>query len=418
MTDLSIHSSAYHLHALGHAAETAQPARMPNEIVEMSEFNLRAGIHQLMRNYHFGQKMIPLTQRRLSSAFGSSHTSSESTKNAHSLIGDLEVAATQVIEDLQRNERSEMEARLIASYDVLERHTLLRAVKNQLSSKNLSQEEEGRLNGILDEMLDDLMKTDGDAIRAGLRDAQALEQAIGTMEEFERKSGNTRIPGTLPALRALYEAKRSTGVEGALTPLVLANILLDKFGSENFSNALLTLRTRMAAGLRTEHARNTGPRLWLSLSDAASFNAVQSVFFIAGDFRRNLSERAGITPSGSQAETALVLLALPDTGGQAEAIAAKITRQKQMGTLQRIQVFMLLRYAVESLSLSLWDSRGLQQRLLLLDELRVAVFAVSDKLVRPPSEEKELERQLRDEHDRKRRRKHNGEEEDEEGSAK
>ena len=414
LSPLSPYLSAQTPQAFGLGGVTAQPAKMPNELVEMSEFNQRAGVHQLLRNYYLSQRMVPLSQRRLSGAL---RRASESAKNTISISGELESVAGKVIEDLQNSGRSELEARLTASYDVLERHTLLRAAMSQLSDKDLSSEEEDRLKGTLEEMLDQLMKTDGDAIREGLKGAEAFEITLEAMEEFEQKNGETHVPNTLSALRSLYNNKsgRSGGMEEPLAPLALAKELLSRFGPENFSSSLLTLRSRMAVDLRSARAIDTGPRLWLSLSDAASFNALQSCFAIAGDFRRNLSERAAITPGGNQVDTALVLLALPGSSEQAERLANKMIVQKQMKPLQRIQMFMLIRHAVESLSISMWDPRLFQQRQALLTDLRAATFAISDKLVRSVSREKELEQQLREERDRKRKRNRNGEEEEEEG---
>ncbi len=413
LSPLSPYLSAQTPQAFGLGGVTAQPAKMPNELVEMSEFNQRAGVHQLLRNYYLSQRMVPLSQRRLSGAL---RRASESAKNTISISGELESVAGKVIEDLQNSGRSELEARLTASYDVLERHTLLRAAMSQLSDKDLSSEEEDRLKGTLEEMLDQLMKTDGDAIREGLKGAEAFEITLEAMEEFEQKNGETHVPNTLSALRSLYNNKsgRSGGMEEPLAPLALAKELLSRFGPENFSSSLLTLRSRMAVDLRSARAIDTGPRLWLSLSDAASFNALQSCFAIAGDFRRNLSERAAITPGGNQVDTALVLLALPGSSEQAERLANKMIVQKQMKPLQRIQMFMLIRHAVESLSISMWDPRLFQQRQALLTDLRAATFAISDKLVRSVSREKELEQQLREERDRKRKRNRNGEEEEEE----
>lgn len=413
LSPLSPYVSAQTPHAFGLGGVTAQPAKMPNELVEMSEFNQRAGVHQLLRNYYLSQRMVPLSQRRLSGAL---QRPNEAAKNTISLNGELESVAGKVIEDLQNSGRSELEARLTASYDVLERHTLLRAAKSQLSDKDLSPEEKERLNGTLEEMLDQLMKTDGDAIREGLKGTEAFEITLEAMEEFEQKNGEMHVPNTLSALRSLYNNKsgRSGGMEEPLAPLALAKELLSRFGPENFSSSLLTLRSRMAVDLRSARAIDTGPRLWLSLSDAASFNALQSCFAIAGDFRRNLSERAAITPGGNQVDTALVLLALPGSSEQAERLANKMIVQKQMKPLQRIQMFMLIRHAVESLSISMWDPRLFQQRQALLTDLRAATFAISDKLVRSVSREKELEQQLREERDRKRKRNRNGEEEEEE----
>ena len=123
-----------------------------------------------------------------------------------------------------------MEARLTASYDVLERHTLLRAAMSQLSDKDLSSEEEDRLKGTLEEMLDQLMKTDGDAIREGLKGAEAFEITLEAMEEFEQKNGETHVPNTLSALRSLYNNKsgRSGGMEEPLAPLVAARRANDR----------------------------------------------------------------------------------------------------------------------------------------------------------------------------------------------
>ena len=369
------------------------PGHVPDEMVEMTQFNHRAGIHQQFRHRH-DQRAIPLAKRRRGSS--TSSISPGDTKNADTLTGELESAADKVIDDLQRIDRSELEGRLTAAYDPLQRHTLLRAAQQRLRKRNFSKEEESRFERNLQGMIDDLMARDGDAINGGLKSAKELEDAIGLMEHGQKEN---QAPATLTQLRSLYGAGGNGQKEAPVTPLGLTQGLLAKFGPDNFMNALSTLRSRMAKDFRKDldspRKSDPIPRLWLSLSDATSFNAVQSCYAISGDLRRSLSTNARVVPGGKQTDTMLTLLSLPDSGGNAESFATKIVpNQKEVDPYRRHRMFTVLREWVNEMPGSLWEQRN-QQRSVLMEDLKNAACVIGDGLPQSGTKEMQFERKLR-----------------------
>lgn len=362
---------------------------VPDEMLEMAQFNHRAGIHQQMR-HHAHQRSIPLNQRRRKNSLSS--VGPGETKNADTLSGELESTADKVIDELREISRAEMEGRLTASYDPLQRHTLLRAAQQKLHKRKFSDEEKNRLDHSLQGMIDDLMARDGKVINDGLKSAKDFEDALGLMEHGQKEK---QAPATLTELRGLYGARGNDQKEGPVTPLGLTEGLLAKYGPDNFMNALGTLRSKMAKDLRSPRKNEPVPRLWLSLSDATSFNAVQSCYAVSGDLRRKLSEESRLSPAGKQTDTMLTLLHLPNRGESAESFANKIVPDQKEGTpLARSRMFMLLRQSVDQMPNSMWEQRT-QQRNVLMDDLKSAACVIGDGLPQSSSKDLQFERKLR-----------------------
>jgi hypothetical protein len=180
-----------------------------------------------------------------------------------------------------------------------------------------------------------------------------------------------------------------------LTPMGLAKSLMDRFGADNFIGALGGLRSKMAAEFRTRPADRAGPRLWLSLTDAASFNVVQSSFALAGDLRRDLSEQAKLVGKASQAETALALLGATEQGrGRADTLVGQIADSKALTELQQMHLYRLTGQAVEKMPMTAWPKDS-AQRMNLLGELRTLVSDLCEKMPRAATTEAQLEQKMR-----------------------
>ena len=365
------------------------------DITGLAEFNERAGVRHRQHGQHAG---LALQQRRLLPA--PRRPPSRPAQNAGSAAGaggvdDLHAAGTDVIDALRRGGKSELEDMLAGEYDALERHALLRNARAQVDAGDLSETEKDALKNSLNGMMSDLMDTHGDVIRMGLKDAGRFEAAVDDMDALSQAADGNRDPDSLRTLRALYGAKGQGRHDAALTPLALAKTLQDKFGVASFSRALDDLRSKMARDFRANPAI-AGPRLWLSLSDAASFNAVQSGFAIAGELRRDLSERAGILLAPDQAATAMALLGVAELGvTRGDAFIWHLVDSKNSPLLKRMQLYVLVRQAVEKLPIALWQAEALPQRMKLLDELRALAVALSGEEPYPVADEAALQRQLR-----------------------
>jgi len=387
------------------AANAAISASHAGATTGLAEFNTRAGVQPRQHGHHVHHVHVSLRHRRLTAAPSRRNESSKQASRSaesHHDTDHLRAAGLNVVDALQHGDRAALTARLVAEYDVLERHALLRDARSQVDQRDLSESEKDHLKNGLNEMMSDLMDTHGDVIRAGLKNASQFETALGEMDALSSAANENHDPDSLHELRLLYGAKGTGKLDAPLTPLALAKSLQDKFGVDNFCVALGDLRSKMAADLRANPPGSAGPRLWLSLSDAAAFNAVQTGFAIAGDLRRNLSERAGITLALNQAATAMALLGVAELGvARGDAFVAYLVDSKDSPLLRRAQLYMLVRQAVEQLSTTLWRPEMLPQRMKLLDELRTLAFTLPGAAPECDTDGKELEQLLRNQVSRK-----------------
>lgn len=366
--------------------EEATPHR-PIEITHLSEFHQRAGV--LHRpppvSKTLQDRMANARQRTIARLPAAPRGATHRGENAQ-----LRAAAIDLVEALHGGEQTLVEERLAAQYDPLERHTLLRSARDEIEASTLGADEKDRLTAQLNGMIADLMDEHGDQVRAGLRDMQAFESALDTMHGLAEADGKQSDANTPDALRKLY-GKAEGGKLEPFTPLALMQSLQNKFGAENVGTALAELRSKMSAGLRSREA--TGPRLWLSLSDAACFNAIQSGIAIAAELRRMLSERAHLVAKAGDTATAVALLEAAGAGCAAEALADRIIERNGLAALQLMQMYMLTRQALERLAITAWQDEAYRRDL--LEKLRELACGASSRQPSPHSKEEQLEARLR-----------------------
>lgn len=385
--------------ALSHAAVTTAQAQTPTAAHRsdrgLAEFNDLVGLKP--RGHHnpvtLKQGLVQprtarLQQRRTANA---SPLDAAADTDEH-----LHAASSDVLGALRSGGRSGLEERLSDSYDPLERHALLEYTRAKVDESDFSEAEKNRLKKDLDGMLAELDGKHGDEIGIGQKNKVAFESALGEMNALSAGSHAHDHAGSLTQLRALYGSRGNGKTEMGLTPMGLAKSLIDKFGAGNFIGALGGLRSKMASDFRNKPADRAGPRLWLSLTDAASFNVVQSSFALAGDLRRDLSERAKVVGKGTQAETAVALLGVTEQGrGRADPLLSQIADIKTLDEKQKMQLFALTRQAVEKMPMTAWPKDVPAQRMNLLDELRTLGVNVCDKMPRTATSAEQLEQKMR-----------------------
>ncbi|WP_211474743.1 hypothetical protein [Collimonas humicola] len=402
------------------AADASNQANLASQadalaMTELAEFNERAGVPHGGHHHHahvslHHRRLTTIPRRRTSSTAQNSGTGGHAGD-----VDDLHAAGQELLQALRRGDREQASDMLAGDYDALERHALLRDARSQIDSGDLSEAEKDQLKDDLNGMLSDLMDSHGDVIRTGLKDAGGFESALGEMDALAKANNENHDPDTLRSLRSQYGAKGEGRLDAPLTPMALAKSLQKKFGMDNFSQALGDLRGKMSLDFRVNPAKSAGPRLWLSLSDAAAFNAVQSSFAIAGDLRRDLSERAGITLKLNQAGTAVALLGAAELGvTRADAFVSHLTDSKDGAALKKIQLYMLIRQALEKLPITMWRPENLHLRTTLLDGLRALASAHCGQNLPTAEDDSDFAQQLRVKVRRKSKRDREGDGQDQE----
>lgn len=391
MNDLAI-TSARRIAAARHGEEAIAAGQAREAMTSVSEFNQRAGVTKISLTHDKPRSLqdrFLATQIRLQRRPGPGLRST-AWRLEHP---QLSAAASALVDALQHGERPALEARLETEYDALERHTLLRRAREQLDEGALPAAGRSHLKEQLNQMMADLMDGFGDVIRSGLRDAQAFEAALGKMVALSAGDRQPDAAGALE-LRQLYGAKGAGKLEAPFTPLALVKSLQEKFGADQVRDAMASLRSSLSGDLRSATA--TGPRLWLSLSDAACFNTVQTSFVLADDLRCGLFERAHVLPRTGQVATALALLEAAESAmTTADVLVDQIVERKGLAVLQLAQATMLVRHAVERLALTAWSEEHLAHRMHLLDALRALALGAGGSVPASWSAEGRLEAALR-----------------------
>lgn len=328
----------------------------------------------------------------------------------------LDLESMWLIEGLRKTGASSMESELTAQYDVLERHELIRNAMEVIDKRFPENHEMLRLKDTLSKMLAGLKDRNPDALAKGLQSLTDFQATLQAMNLLSKDRNPKHDPAALQQLRTMFGDK-SAGRE-PITPIKLAMSLQEKFGSDNFVSAMASLRSKMAAGFRANPATSAGPRLWLSLSDAAAFNVVQSSVAIAGELRRDLPLRAGLMPKETLIATTLAFLGIGEPGGsRAERVVEKIVNGMNASMLQLMQAYMLVSQAVQRLPVAIWQQGNMQQRLDFLDEMRRLAIEKSSAVPSLASPEDELlEKWLREEYRRNKREKDDENSDDAESS--
>ena len=359
-----------------HAAAAARATA--EEQIALNQFNANLGITHA--TYRLTERM-PLQQRATRSLQqeqqptgrtrrrGSSNTSASSEPDEYEDEG-LSLASEDLIEALRQGDKAQLLEKLEGKYDALEEHTLLLDALSLLENMDMDPEEKAQLMDELEQMLADLLEQYGDAIEAGAQTQEQFETLVGKMDMLSRLQGSDDGQ-SLADLRAAYGGSED-GTDTPLTPLSLAKMLQDQFGADNFSAALGDLRSQMAGVLRDNPPSFAGPRMWLSFGDAACFNALQTIFALAGDLRTELWERAAVIARADQTTAALALLSAAESGStQADLLAGKLADMKELDPMRAALLFMALYRTVLKMPDSMWAEEVLEQRLALLEELKM-----------------------------------------------
>ncbi|NHZ32646.1 hypothetical protein [Massilia rubra] len=210
----------------------------------------------------------------------------------------------------------------------------------------------------LDAMQAELAACHGAAIAQGQRAADALEGALATLDA---------APATLSALRQQFGAPASGRRDAPMAPAALLDILLAQAGPSG------EVLGRPPAQLHAELRRRgrSGPRLWLSMQDAACFQLVNTSVALAGELRRELSEQAHTTPLAGQGALARLLLGLGDpNAGQAGPLLRQLVDVERLGPRQRGAACRALRATLARCPDAMWNGAPPSQRTGLLDQLQ------------------------------------------------
>jgi hypothetical protein len=243
--------------------------------------------------------------------------------------------------------------------DPLQQEMLLEQARQQLAQ----QADDGSgmhetVGARLDAMQAQLAARHGPAIAQGKRDAEAFEGALATLDA---------APASLSALRQQFGAAPNGRRDAPLAPAALLDVMLRNAGPSG------TALGRPPAQLHEELRRRgrAGPRLWLSLQDAATFQLVNTSFALAGDLRRELSEQAASAPLAGQGELARLLLGLGEAdGGQAAPLLRQLVDMERLGPRQRGAACRALRATIARCPDRMWSGAPPSRRQGLLDQLQ------------------------------------------------
>lgn len=341
------------------AASAATPGAGDGKTLGKAEFDDLAGMAAHHGHAHKVRTPLP---RRLSRTLARQPQPAEHDD----VETPLRTAAAQLIEKLSGADDDAHPWRR-GPQDPLQQHTLLEQARQLLDQQpDGGGGQRARLGARLDAMEADLRGRHGAAIDEGKRQALAFEATLSTLDDGAAGGDG---PGTLSDLRRRLGAPADGRRDAPLAPQALLDILLKNAGRAGAAAAL----GRPPAQMREELRRrgHSGPRLWLSLQDASCFQLVNTSYALAGELRRDLSERAQTTPLIEQGALARQLLRLGEPeGGQAEPLLRQLADMQRLSPSQRAAACQSLRGVIARCPDGMWEGEALPQRNRLLDQLR------------------------------------------------
>lgn len=275
------------------------------------------------------------------------------------------------------------------NHDLLERHELLRYAINNSSGED--KEAFGRL-------MDDLKKEHGEKLQSVLNDADAIKTAVHKMGAMSNTAAGAEDSAALRGFRSLFNSTANNNLNEPSDALSLATRLQSRFGVDHFSNALKEMRSQLGSQMHSMNKRSElGPKMWLSMSDASNFRAIQSAHGIAGDLRKSLSD-ANIVPRTKEGSTTITLLGVPGLdSNMAGKLANDIVGRNDLSSQQKANMYRLCAMAVETLPLTFWPEDKQSQRRDLIGELRnLSGSSASEAGKKRETEATKLERMLRE----------------------
>ena len=229
-------------------------------------------------------------------------------QNAVSSEGEngLHSAAANFVNRLSKKDEGALDQALDEQYDELSQYFLLDEAKRQVKEKGLNPEDEERLNKTIDRMMDKLSRNP--RVMAGKQEGQSFCQSVDRMRarSIERTGVES---GALRELRTMLGSGARGRHDEPLSAFALAKSMQ---GVEDVDETLSELGTKFAGGARNNRLAVEPTPVWLSFRDMASIAIVRTSFKIAGEIRRNLSDKANVTPKQGQMNLAVVLLALTE----------------------------------------------------------------------------------------------------------
>ncbi|PHV06624.1 hypothetical protein CSQ96_14805 [Janthinobacterium sp. BJB412] len=338
------------------AASAAAPGAGAGKTMGKAEFDALAGMAAHHGHAHKVRTPLP---RRLSRTLAQlqqpvEHDDAETP---------LRTAAAQLIERLS-DAGDDAHPWRRGPHDPLQQHTLLEQARQLLEQQpDDGGGQRARLGARLDAMEADLHGRHGAAIDEGTHQALAFEAALSTLDD------GADGPGTLSDLRRRLGAPADGRRDAPLAPQALLDILLKNAGQAGAAAAL----GRPPARTREELRRRgrSGPRLWLSLQDASCFQLVNTSYALAGELRRELSERVQTTPLIGQGALARQLLRLGEPeGGQAGPLLRQMVDMQHLSPSQRAAACRSLRGVIARCPDGMWEGEALPRRNRLLEQLR------------------------------------------------
>lgn len=376
----------------------ATQAEQNAEAIAIADFNRRVEAEEAFHGQHAHHVHKQISQRRLrpfnQKTSGKDEANKGESAESHEDESGIQAMGGKAVDALIKGGETHLESQVLADCDVLERHSVLRNAHDQVDERDdLSDEKKGELKAALNDKLSELMEKHGDAINEGIKTTKAFGQALDTMQNLVTGAGGVAGKAFNEIRKTLNEKIGKKGIN-PFTPLGLAKKLQESFGAASFSKGMATLRTKLATKLHDNQVNASVPRIWLSLSDAACFNAVQSSFAIAEGLHRDLSKLANVLPKMDLGATAISLLGAPSWGnGGASNFANQIIGSGTFDKNARLAACSLCHQAVSSLPETLWSIDKMPQRLSTLDELRN--MSLHDASIPQQMEEDRLQEHLR-----------------------
>ncbi|MFC5474021.1 hypothetical protein [Paraherbaspirillum soli] len=368
MTDLNINATSRTMVFATSESNAANPTA-PVNITGKAEFDAQNNVHHHPHRHHQAQghqnvlksprNASPQRPQKKSGVNRTAVNSPDSHDDDDD--DDLGFTANQAIRHLKEGGGEKLDAWLEGKYDALEQHTLLRRALEKSDGKD----SEG-----LKQAISRLEEKHGDALKSALPQAEAFETAIDRMGALA-KADRHRDPAALNQIRDMFGGRAGDKQVKPFAASELADTLLNKFGPQHFVAGLAQLRSVMSAPLRSSHGSNQAPRMWLSMSDAGSYNAIQSSLAIGRDLHGKLAV-SGMTPHKTEAETSIELLRAPgqDVAKSKSELLKTINGNQARTPAQQAQVSRLLAHAVDTLPLRFWPQESMGQRADLLVALR------------------------------------------------
>lgn len=254
--------------------------------------------------------------------------------------------ASSILNRLKNGEDSDgLSQDLSNQHDPLERYRLFEEALKKLDEEAQSDEDKAPPRKKLLQLLDDLDKRHGPAIREGL-------EATGDMHALLRSLGEASVS----AVRGWFGSAGTGNAFGPPGAIDLATRLRDTFGSGNFADALSQLGQKIARNLSVRNHRAAGEPPLMALADTRAFTTVRSCHAKAQELMRELGDiNVILRDRQGSVELAITLMKMA-AGGKEQAVnlAGTIVDWQALSERQQSRALKSLCKVVADLPASLW----------------------------------------------------------------